>query len=79
MIVEPHSPFSNDLLIHRSAVPLLRWRRLFYKLQFIKLMKKTAIAVFNRNYSLFIIHFYRAIGAINRNLYVIQIKNGTII
>ena len=32
--MKTYSKFVNDLLIHRVAVPLLRWRRLFDKSKF---------------------------------------------
>ena len=37
-VVEPHYSTANDLLIHRIAVPLLRWRRLTDKSKFELLM-----------------------------------------
>ena len=33
-VVEPYYSTANDLLIHRVAVPLLRWRRLIDKSKF---------------------------------------------
>ena len=34
LIEKPYCKSANDLLIHRVAVPLLRWRRLFDKSKF---------------------------------------------